>query len=954
MRAKLLGMVAGVFAALLTFGPAAAADIALFDGKAVAGVIYAGDEPIHRAAELLARDLSALTGKAPIVANTADGTSGTLIIIGQMDAAPIAALLKANGIDPAPIAGKWETYGRAVVTIPGRTKQKALLIFGSDVRGTIYGVTDLSREMGVSSWEWWADVTIRKVASIKVDGSQRYSKEPSVKYRAIFLNDEDFGLKPWSAMTYEPEVGSIGPRTYARIFELMWRLKANTIWPAMHKGTIAFDDVPGNAEMAAAYAIFHATSHAEPMLRNNDREWDPAKRGAFNWLSNRQGLLNYWDEAVASHGGFENIYTMGLRGVGDVPMAGANSPAQMRDVLEDVIAQQRGILEHHIGRPANQIPQVFTPYKEVLPAYDTGLKVPDDITLTWPDDNYGYIRRLSNAAERARGGGAGVYYHISYWGTPMSYLWLASTHPSLMWEEMRKAYLYDARRIWVLNVGDIKPGEYLSQLFLDMAWDDDAFADIASVKAHLHRFAVDTFGAEHADAVTDIMWRYYDLAFSRKPEFLGFNNHYPTTAPRQTDYDMLDFGDENERRLEAYRDIMEKAGALAKTLPKDRQDAFYQLVQYPVEAAAEINARVLNLDKAIAYGLQRRASANLYSARAHAAQEALFAGEAYYNNTLSGGKWRGMMSIAPAHLPLYAEPQVPIWAGKDDKTCGVQVEGGGYYDGGGSAPALPLFRRELARERYIDIFVKSPVATRWTAQTSAPWIKLDQSAGAFADRTLEARLHVTVDWKHAPQNGQGVVTLKCDTSDTVFPVAVRLAPDNAVRNVSFLELDHIVSIYATHADTMNGGWETLNGLGHTGTSLRSKIDMASVDAVASGAPAARYTFATETGDDPATLRVIALPILPITSDNGIRVAVSLDGAAPVVLDLKTSEFSATWKQNVLSNEAIGEINNLRLKPGAHEMTVFALDPGVILDRFEIAFAGAPRAYDPVLETRIAK
>ncbi len=954
MSARWLHIVVAGLAALSIYAPVHAADVTLFDGKTVAGVVYDGDTPVEKAAQLLAHDLGALSGRAPAVAKTTDGASGPLVIVGRIDAPLVAALLKANKIDTAPIAGKWESYGRAAIPSPADPRRQALLIFGSDVRGAIYGVVDLSREMGVSPWEWWADAAIRKAGAIRVDGRLRYSKEPSVHYRAIFLNDEDFGLKPWAAKTYEPEAGTIGPKTYARIFELMWRLKADTIWPAMHKGTVAFDDVPGNAEMADAYAIIHATSHAEPMLRNNDREWDPVKRGAFNWLTNRKGLLDYWDEAVDSHKQFENIYTMGLRGVGDYPMLGADGPAQMRDILEDVIAQQRAILEHRLGRPAGQIPQVFTPYKEVLPAYDTGLKIPDDITLTWPDDNYGYIRRLSNPAERARSGGAGVYYHISYWGTPMSYLWLASAHPALMWEEMRKAYLTEARRIWVLNVGDIKPGEYLTQLFLDMAWDDDAYGDIAKVKAHLRGFAGETFGAQNADAIADILWRYYDLAFSRKPEFMGFNNHYPTTAPRQTDYDMLDFGDENARRLDAYADIMDAADALAAKLPADRRDAFYELVQYPVEAAAEINARVLNLDRAIAYGLQRRASANIYAALARRAQVALNEGERTYNTTLAGGKWAGMMSIAPAHLPLYAEPAVPVWDGKDDKTCGIQVEGGGYYDGGGSAPNLPVFRRELPRERYIDIFVKSPVAAHWTATASAPWIKLDRAAGAFGERTLEARLHVTVDWRRAPANGTGTVTLKCDPSTTEFPVGVRLAPDHKVSGVSFLELDRIVSIYATHTDSQTGPWEMLNGLGHTGAVLRAKIDMAPMELVSSGAPRAVYRFATVTADDPATLRLIALPILPITSQTGMRVAVAIDGGEAVILDLKSAEFSATWKQNVLTNTAIGEIGNLRLAPGAHELVVTALDPGLILDRFEIAFAGAPRTYDPVPETRIVK
>jgi len=935
---------------------ARAADFTVFDGKVVAVIAVdtgrAGG-PIQKAGELLARDLTALTGITPSVAKP-ERAGGPAIIIGQMDSPTVARLLSENHIDTAPLKGKWESYGRAVIPAPDDPKHSALLIFGADVRGTIYGVTDLSREMGVSPWEWWADVTIRKAPRIAVDGALRFSREPSVHYRAIFLNDEDFGLKPWSAKTYEPEAGSIGPKTYARVFELMWRLKANTIWPAMHKGTIAFDDVPGNAEMADAYAVIHATSHAEPMLRNNDREWDPEKRGQFNWLTNRQGLLDYWDQAVAGHAQFENIYTMGLRGVGDYPMLGADGPAAMRDILQDVIGQQRNILAKRIGRTVDQIPQVFTPYKEVLPAYDTGLKIPDDITLTWPDDNYGYIRRLSNGAERARPGGAGVYYHISYWGTPMSYLWLASASPMLMWEEMRKAYLFDARRIWVLNVGDIKPGEYLTQLFLDMAWNDGAFRDIAAVKAHLHAFAVENFGAAQADAITDAMLRYYQLAFSRKPEFMGFNGHYPTTAPRQTEYDMLNFGDENERRLNAYGDLVDAVADVAAKLPKDRQDAFFELVRYPVDAAAEINARVLNLDKAVAYGLQRRASANLYAARARRAQLALYEGETAYNTTLAGGKWRGMMDIAPAKLPLFAEPDVPVWSGRDDKTCAIQVEGGGWYDGGGSSPALPLFRRELPRERYIDLFVKTPVKAKWTATTSAPWIKLDQAAGVFdTDRALETRLHVTIDWKHAPDGATGQIVLTCEGSPEL-PVAMRLAKPDLPSSVSFVEQDRIVSIYATHADAMTGAWETLNGLGHTGAALRSKIDMATVANGVNGAPSATYHFATEYADDPAVLRVIALPILPVTSDNGMRVAVSIDGAVPLMLDLGTAEFSNTWKQNVLTNTAVGEVNNLRLKPGAHTLTVWALDPGVVLDRYEIAFAGAPHAYDPVPETRVVK
>ncbi len=469
---------------------------------------------------------------------------------------------------------------------------------------------------------------------------------------------------------------------------------------------------------------------------NNDREWNPAKRGPFNWRTNRAQLLDYWDSAVDSHKQFENIYTLGLRGVGDVQMEGADSPAQMRDVLTDVFAQQRAILEHRLGRPANQIPQVFTPYKEVLPAYDTGLKVPDDVTLTWPDDNFGYIRRLSNAAERARSGGSGVYYHISYWGGPMSYLWIASQHPALMWEEMNKAYRFDARRIWVINVGDIKPGEYLTQLFLDVAWDNGAFPDIAHVRAHLRDFAAASFGVEHADQIGDILWRYYDLAFSRKPEFMGFNAQYPvTTAPQQTDYNMEDFGDENARRADAYRAIAAQAEHLGQGLPPDRRDAFFELVDYSVRSAAAINERALDLDKAMTYGLQRRASANVYADAARAAHQRIVAAEEYYNDRLAGGKWRGMMDIAPARLPQFSEPAVPVWSGPDDKTCALQAEGGAYFDIGGAVPALPVFQRELPGTRYIDLFLKSAANVAWAATASASWIRIDQ-ARAVSTRAI--------------------------------------------------------------------------------------------------------------------------------------------------------------------------------------------------------------------------
>lgn len=953
----------------------------LFDGTATAAVVYAvdGGVPLAKVAALLGHDLQALTGSEPLVTSAFDRVKGAAVIVGRLDSPAIAALLRTNKISTSEIAGKWETYGRAVVPAPWNPHSPALVIFGSDTRGTIWGVIDLTREMGVSAWEWWADVGIRRGDRIAVDASLRYSQEPSVKYRGIFLNAGEHGLNPWASKTYDPELGNMGPRTYARIFELMWRLKANTIWPAMTQVDAPFNAIPENARTAADYAIVRGSSHVEMLLRTNSREWNTKVRGPYNWLLNRQEMIRYWTEAVQQFGRFENLYTVGLRNMDDFPMQGVDTPEQMGAVLHDVITEQRKILSTVRGRPASEAPQVFTAYKEVLPAYDTGrIDLPPDITINWPDDDFGYIRRLSNAGERTRSGGSGVYYHDTFWGPPMSYLWLQTTHPALMWEEMTKADRFDARQLWILNVGSIKPGEFLTQFFLALAFDADAFEKCSSVRSYLRSWAAGTFGEEHADRITEILWGYYQLAFARYPEFMGWTEVFPETPIRQTEFNMLDFGDENARRADAYRALKAKAAALMAAMPADRRDAFYQLVQYPINGAADINLRQLDLDKTITYGLQHRASANVYAERVKAAQDRIFADARVYNEEIAGGKWRHMVDPIPHDLPIYEVPHIPTWSSAGDRKCGVQIEDGAFFDGTGWwTPTLPLFHPELRETRYIDVFAQGAFEAAWTATatapigafrqatldvaqtTPAPWIKLSKTAGRFspADQHFEDRILVSIDWDAAPVGGAGEVITTGPAFLQPIAVHVRLAPPNPVKNVSFIEADRIVSIYAAHAGTLSAGWEVLDGLGHTGASLRARLDMESIDpaneAAVRKAPSATYRFATTTTDDRATLSVIALPTFPITSENGVRVAVTIDGGPLRLLDFFAPEFSEAWRQHALTNKAIEQLPDLRLAAGAHTLTFYALDPGVTLDRFEVAFTGAPRAYGPVPETRIA-
>ncbi|MDX3899271.1 MAG: glycosyl hydrolase 115 family protein [Sphingobium sp.] len=955
---------------------AAPSDVTLYDGHSVASVVYDGTSgtPVRKAAELLTRDLAQLSGHAPVVTSNSKMARGTGVIVGLASSPAIAALLRQNHLSTAAIDGKWETYGRAVIPAPWDAKAKAILIFGSDERGAVWGVVDLAREMGVSAWEWWADVKTRQVSRIAVAGGLRHSKEPSVKYRGFFLNADN--LKLWAARSYDQAAGGISPKTYERIFELMWRLKANMLWPAMNGGDPPFNSHLDNYERARDYAILRGTSHVEMLLRNNTMEWDPKTMGPYNWVTNKDRLSKYWRGAVEKWGGYDNLYTIGMRGADDFPMEGAETPEGMADILQNVITEQRKILSETLKKPANQIPQVFTPYKEVAAAYNTGrIKLPKDVTIIWPDDNYGYLMQLSDKQERQNPGGAGVYYHTTFWGAPGNYMLLASTDPALMWEEMDRSYHFGARNVWMLNVGNIKPNEYLTDFFLAMAFDKEAFAQAGSARAYLDQWASDNFGADRAREIADILWRYYRLAFNRNPEFMGFNTTFPETPVQQTRYNMSDFGDENARRADAYKAIMAKSKSLMAAVPEDRKAAFYELIDYTVNIGGNMNLRQLALDKSIGYGLQRRASANVYAEEAGRAHREIVENVRRYNEDNAGGKWNGMMTDYPQYLPNYLPPAVPSWKMPTDwRRCGVQVDGGGFFDDKGWwYPTLPTFNRELGdRSYHLDVFTEQPVDADWGATPDAPWIKVDKASGRFsaATKTFEQRLNVSVDWSKAPQGkAEGLIKISCTAGQKPIDVHVRIAPPLTDKAASFIDAQGVVSIYAAHADETSGAWQVLDGVGHTGADLRADLDMAPVDpadaAALAKAPKLLYRFATlppdrdysfpnYVVDEIATIRAVGLPVFPTTKDGRLRIGVSVDGGKLQVLDFKVAYYGAKWRENVLNNTAVAELHDLPLKPGSHHMEVYALDPGVVLDRFEIRFTGASEAYGPIPETRIVR
>jgi hypothetical protein len=627
-------------------------------------VYYAGSEKVVNTAIDMLIDDSGLVFGQPFSRAEAVGNNTIIVGIAGKEAA-FDGLASGHRLDFSGIHGKWEAYQMQAVHDGARSY---LFIAGSDPRGAAYGVLELSRRTGVSPWVWWADVEPgkKKEASIVADGRIH---APSVQYRGIFLNDEDWALMPWSTRTFEPTPvrGAIGPKTYARIFELLLRLRANTIWPAMHECTVPFFSVEGNKEAAEKYGIVSSTSHAEPMMRTNTGEWDSKKYGAFNFLTNKDRVLSYWEERVKQLAGSENIYTTGMRGIHDGRMQGVNSLDDETQTLQKVIAEQRNMLQrNNPGKSITAIPQIFVPYKEVLKAYDNGLKLPDDVTLVWCDDNNGYIMRLGNPDERKRSGGSGVYYHVSYWGKPHDYLWLGSTQPGLIYAEMKRAWDYGARRLWILNVGDIKPNEYLTEFFLDMAWDVDAFKGNTIYK-HREDWVNRTFSGIESKEINSIIRNYYLLAARRKPEHMGWNRVEDRTRAAIADaaFSPDAFGDEMQKRIAAYDAIGKQSTEVYSRMSKELKPAYFQLVHYPVLASGAMNRKILYAQKSRIHAGSAAAAARTYADLATRAYNEIAALDYAYNKDMLRGKWELMMDMKPRDLPVFQPPVLPdLPAGK--------------------------------------------------------------------------------------------------------------------------------------------------------------------------------------------------------------------------------------------------------------------------------------------------
>lgn len=623
---------------------------------------------VQTTARLFAEDVERVTGKKPELVSSQSKLGSYAVIIGTIEKNQlIQELVKSKKLSIDSLQNQWERYTIKTIDNPFHGVKQALVIVGSDRRGTSYGVFSVSEAIGVSPWYWWADVPVQKSSILNIKPINFTSKSPSVKYRGIFINDEDWGLKPWSSNNYEKDLGDIGPKTYAQVCELLLRLKGNMFAPAMHSCTGAFYSHPESKVVADQYGIIITTSHCEPLLFNNaaKSEWDSKRDGDWNYAKNKDVILKKMDDRVREASPYENIYTIAMRGVHDAGLRGNLTDKEKVEVLTQVMADQRIVLTKYLKKPITDIPQIFVPYKETMDVYELGLQIPDDVSLIWVDDNYGYMKRLSGPEEQKRSGGAGVYYHFSYLGGPHDYLWLNTTPPVLMFEELTKAYKTGANRYWLVNVGDIKPSELGMQTFFDLAWDVNKF-DYNGINKHQSQFLARTFGTQYEKSFQDILDNYYRLAWSRKPEFMGWEREWD--APKYKDILNTDFSFQNyndaQQRLADYKRISDLADKISKELPVSLRPAFFELVAYPVMGSYQMNRKFLlaQLNSDLLKE-NKLSNANWAAAQAKTAFDSINSMTLTYN-TMLNGKWKGMMALAPGWCAKYQDmPKVTISEG---------------------------------------------------------------------------------------------------------------------------------------------------------------------------------------------------------------------------------------------------------------------------------------------------
>jgi hypothetical protein len=903
------------------------------NGHAARLMVSDNDWPgVLRAVGDLSGDVGRVTGhNAPVVENGVPA-GDEVVLIGTIGRSRlIDALVSNHKLDVSGIAGKWESAVTTVVEHPMKGVRRALVIAGADKRGTIYGIYDLSEQIGVSPWYWWADVRVPHADALFVEPGRYVQPVPAVKYRGIFFNDEAPALSGWTKERF----GGMNQEFYTKVFELLLRLKANFLWPAMWNNAFATDD-PLNPKLADEYGIVMGTSHEEPMMRA-EKEWTAGHHGAWDYPTNQQEIDTFWREGMERDKNYEEVVTLGMRGEGDTPMS-ATANTQL---LERIVAGQREILRQTVNPDLAQVPQVWALYKEVQGYYENGMRVPDDVTLLWSDDNWGDLRRLPTPEERKRSGGAGIYYHFDYVGGPRSYKWLNTNPVTKVEEQMHLALEYGADRLWVVNVGDGKPMEFPIEFFLDYArtperWNKDHLAEFTKL------WATREFGQEHADEIAAAIEEYTKYNGRRKPELLD-----PGTFSL-TNYHEAD-------RVEAeWRALAGRADKLATELPEQERASFFELIQYPVDACANLTEMYIEAARNAAdvQAGNPQANSEADQVRRLFQKDAALSDE--YNHTLLNGKWDHMMDQTHIGYTFWNEPpanampavswiQVP-----EAGSLGVSAEDATFRRSGGRLEfSLGTIDSVSDQTRTLTLFDRGKMPVEYTVLTSAPWIAASPGTGTVSGTPQQVVLRV--DWSKMPtgsDSAQGTVTVSSGQErPTTYQLHALRLPITRANAQGFVESDGYVAIEA--ADTWQRmaddktRWEELPDYGRTRSAMT--VFPVTAESKTDSKAALEYRmYLYEAGE--FQMQAAIAPTLNFVPGRGLRFAVSVDDGPRAVVDGLEHNSQKDWEQAVSDGIRRITLSLAIANPGYHTLKIWAVDPGVVLERIVLNHGLLPPSY----------
>ncbi|MBN2197104.1 MAG: glycosyl hydrolase 115 family protein [Polyangiaceae bacterium] len=963
------------------------------DGRAAPIFVSDTDFPgVLRATRNLPEDVAAVTHIVPAFSASGPTGVGEVVVVGTLGRAPfLDSLVATKKLDVSSIVGRWETHLITVVDGPSAGIKRALVIAGSDQRGTIYGVYDLCRQIGVSPWHFWDDVPAARHEELFVKPGRYSQGEPRVKYRGFFVNDENPALDRWARARFGPAPNAKHPhgfnhQLYAEIYEVLLRLRGNYLWPATW-GRSLFDDDPENQPLAAEYGIVMGTSHEAPMMRGQD-EWNRygpptgpyGGTGDFSFVRNQAAIEQYWADGLRRMNGYESLITVGMRGNGDTGMEDAAGT----ELMGRIVTKQRELIRQTLGKDPTDVPQVWTLYKEVQDYWTAGMRAPDDVTIIWCDDNWGNLRGLPDQRDPMRGGGYGIYYHFDYVGGGRNYKWVDTTLLPNLWEQLHLTHSYGVDRVWMTNVGDLKNEEHPLEFFLDYAWDPARWP-LERLSDWEAQWAAKTFGTSPAKAIAAVLREYGRLQSRRKPELLNrrisLDPRFDLTRQSELDravvytddspFSLTDYR-EAERVVSEWRALARAAEAIRPQLPSRYADAFYELVYYQVVATANVYELRLAQFQNRLYARQGRAGANARADLAEARFEQDRAMSAYYDTELAGGKWahwqtqpklgyggpypdsdwqqpqRNNDAIEDFIWPELVRVRVPPRA-----ELAVAIDGSEelWLPGSATAPLPEFSPFQTQPAQFVEIVNRGQQPFSYQVKPGVPWLSASSTSG-----TVQAQTRVelsVVDWARVPRGRTEVpVVVQGPGAARITVRAIVTNPEvDRLGLAGFVEANGVVSMEAEHyARSIAKGdvfWKLIPDIGRTAGGLTPFPVTAPRQTPGSDGPRLEYDINTFT-TGPVTVWAFLSPRNNVIPSDGLKYAVSLDDEPPQIVNstaaLNAIPMNRSWERNTSDNIARLSTTHRLDQPGRHVLRFWMVDPTLIVQKLVVDLGGLRPSY----------